>query len=162
MCGIIIQEGVRMSIIFVNDSKQRKFNNYKKDLDLVYKQAINYFELPKDTSLSCILVDQQAMIAYNSKYRNKNQSTDVLTFVDDTQGNYLGDIIINVQAIVEQAHEYGHTIKREICFLFAHGLLHTLGFDHHQPEEEATMIAHQKEILKNVSKRSYQKSNPQV
>ncbi len=149
-----------MSVIFINKSNERKFYNYKKDLQIVFDKTIQYFDLPKDTFISCILVDQQAMIYYNHTYRNKNQSTDVLTFVDETQEDYLGDVIINVNATQKQAKEYEHSIKREICFLFVHGLLHTLGFDHNQPDKEATMIAHQKEILKDVSKRSYQKSNP--
>jgi len=149
-----------MSVIFINKSNEKKYYNYKKDLQHVFDKTVQYFDLANDTSVSCILVDEPSMIDYNYTYRNKNQTTDVLTFVDEVEKDYLGDVLINVKAVSQQAKDYDHSIKREICFLFVHGLLHTLGFDHHQQEEEAIMIAHQKEILKDVSKRSYRKSNP--
>ncbi len=148
-----------MNVNFINQSNQRKFSNYKKDCNDIFNQCKERFNLPKQTTVSCILVDDMTMHQYNHTYRNKDYATDVLTFVDDQDESYLGDVIINVVALEKQAKEYDHTIKREMCFLFAHGLLHTLGFDHQNEQEEAIMIAHQKEILQHVSKRSYRKSN---
>ena len=59
----------------------------------------------------------------------------------------LGDIIISLERAREQAEEYGHSLKREIAFLTAHSMLHLLGYDHMEPEEEKEMFAKQKEIL---------------
>ena len=60
----------------------------------------------------------------------------------------LGDIYISVEKASEQAQEYGHSIKRELCFLFVHGLLHLLGYDHMNKEDEEVMFDLQEKILK--------------
>ena len=65
----------------------------------------------------------------------------------------LGDIFINVQAIRDQAKEYGHSLRREACFLFCHGLLHLMGYDHMEPEEEKVMFELQDVILDEVVSR---------
>ena len=59
----------------------------------------------------------------------------------------LGEIIISLERAKAQAEEYGHSLKREIAFLTAHSMLHLLGYDHMEPEEEAEMFARQKAIL---------------
>ena len=63
----------------------------------------------------------------------------------------LGDIFISYDHAVSQAEEYGHSLKREMCFLFTHGLLHLLGYDHMQEDEEKEMFALQKEILEKLN-----------
>lgn len=67
----------------------------------------------------------------------------------------IGDIFISVDHAKVQAEEYGHDLKREMCFLFTHGLLHLLGFDHMIEEDEIQMIAMQKSILDalNITRR---------
>ena len=64
--------------------------------------------------------------------------------------NELGDIFINVEAIRNQAKEYGHSLRREVCFLFTHGLLHLLGYDHMEEDEEKEMFALQDVILDEI------------
>lgn len=59
----------------------------------------------------------------------------------------LGDIVISVPRALAQAEEYGHSPERELCFLFVHGFLHLIGYDHETEEEEAVMFARQEEIL---------------
>lgn len=62
----------------------------------------------------------------------------------------LGDIIISVPRAVAQAEEYGHSVEREIAFLFVHGFLHLIGYDHETEEEEKTMFAKQEQILEKA------------
>jgi len=59
----------------------------------------------------------------------------------------LGDIYISYDKVISQAEEYGHSTKREICFLAIHGLLHLLGYDHMNKEDEEKMFKLQKELL---------------
>ena len=59
----------------------------------------------------------------------------------------LGDIFINRNRVLSQAKEYGHSTKREFVFLFIHGLLHLLGYDHMKPKDEKIMFALQKKII---------------
>jgi len=59
----------------------------------------------------------------------------------------LGDIVISVPRAASQAAEYGHSLERELGFLFVHGFLHLLGYDHENPEEERVMFAKQEQIL---------------
>lgn len=151
-----------MNLNFKNQTNQNKWYHYKKNLITLFDVIGNYFELDPQTEVSCILVDDTTMHQYNYEYRQIDRSTDVLSFVDDVEHNHLGDIIINVDAVVKQATDYDHSLTRELCFLFTHGVLHTLGYDHHSPDQEQEMISLQKEILSHVSKRRYRKSNSQI
>ena len=60
----------------------------------------------------------------------------------------LGDIYISIDKAKEQAKEYGHSLKRELCFLMTHGFLHLLGYDHMEKEDEMIMFPLQEKILK--------------
>ena len=96
----------------------------------------------------------------NRDYRSIDKPTDVISFaLKDSEEDYmiseeideeLGDIFINVEAVRNQAQEYGHSIRREVCFLFTHGLLHLLGYDHMQSEDEKIMFALQDVILNDL------------
>ena len=77
-------------------------------------------------------------------------------FDDDplnSEANILGDIFINVEAVVSQAKQYQHSEKREIGFHFLHGLLHLLGYDHQDLKQEKAMFALQDKILEGIVKR---------
>ena len=91
-----------------------------------------------------------------------DRPTDVISFAlqDDLDDAFveedlyeLGDIFINVDAIRQQAKEYGHSIRREACFLFCHGLLHLMGYDHMNAEDEKEMFALQDVILDEMVSR---------
>ena len=100
----------------------------------------------------------------NRDFRNIDKPTDVLSFPlltakngsidytdydkDKQSGSILaGDIVISVDKTIEQAKDYGHSFKREMAFLTCHGMLHLLGYDHEDKDDERLMIAKQKEIL---------------
>ncbi len=98
----------------------------------------------------------------NRDYRNIDRVTDVISFaINDQIDDYemmetekeLGDVFINVDYAYLQAKEYGHSFEREFAFLFLHGLLHCLGYDHMQKEDEEVMFKIQDLIIDQVVKR---------
>jgi len=101
-----------------------------------------------EISLSFVSADEIRQL--NNQYRQKNASTDVLSFPADSSGIITGDIVICPEIAIAQASEYGHSVDREMAFLTAHGLLHLMGYDHSNPEEETAMIDAQNAILEKV------------
>ena len=105
------------------------------------------------------LVDEETIHQINRDYRNVDRVTDVISFafndddsdlgkiVGDDIPRLLGEIFICVPRALEQAKEIGNTPERELSFLFVHGLLHLLGYDHMTPEDEAIMFPLQEKIL---------------
>ncbi len=92
----------------------------------------------KEISLSfCSATEIQAL---NKQYRAKDSVTDVLSFPAIPEVPTLGDIVICVERAQEQADELGHSLKRELAFLFVHGLLHLLGYDHEVSEDEERIM----------------------
>ena len=101
-----------------------------------------------------ILVDESEIHQLNKIYRGIDRKTDVITFaLEDSEGvkkpkiRVLGDIYLCVPVAYEQAEIYGHSKIREICFLTTHGILHLLGYDHMNEEEEKIMFSLQEELL---------------
>lgn len=148
-----------MEINITNQSSQKKWSRYKKDFLLIAQRAQEVLKLEDEYSMSVIFVDPSEIHQINKDYRNIDRATDVISFAlrdeaDDyemmEEDNELGDIFINVQAIVDQASEYGHSMRREVCFLFTHGLLHLLGYDHMCEEDEKKMFALQDVILDDI------------
>ncbi len=112
-----------------------------------------------DSELSVTFVSNERIQEINREYREKDYPTDVISFALEEMGEgeiavsgmdlprILGDIIISVKKAREQASEYGHSFDREMGFLAVHGLLHLLGYDHMNEEEEKIMFDRQREIL---------------
>lgn len=91
----------------------------------------------------------------NKEHRGIDSSTDVLSFPFydfDTPEvtTLLGDIVISIDKAKEQAETYGHSLKRELCFLAAHSALHLLGYDHENDKEREEMENRQKELLNSL------------
>jgi probable rRNA maturation factor len=117
----------------------------------------------KRGTLSVSIVSNQKIQSLNKKWRQKNSATDVLSFsllVEDEESLAfalmteampleLGEIIISAPRALAQAQQYGHSFDREMAFLFVHGFLHVLGFDHMTAREEKEMFGRQNEILLN-------------
>ncbi|MBR5858892.1 MAG: rRNA maturation RNase YbeY [Clostridia bacterium] len=96
--------------------------------------------------------DDNEIREINKEHRGIDKPTDVLSFpfldFDSPETlTLLGDIIISRDTAYRQAKEYGHSAKREFCFLAAHSALHLLGYDHETDEEREEMEAKQREIL---------------
>ena len=68
-------------------------------------------------------------------------------FEPDTGELILGEIILSIDKLQEQALAYGHSLEREFAFLVAHSMLHLCGYDHMEPEEEEVMFNQQEEVL---------------
>lgn len=116
------------------------------------------------------LVDNAQIHDINKQYRNIDRPTDVISFAlnDDVEdemeiifevedeseldpiSGMLGDIIISIERAEEQRQEYGHSLERELGFLFVHGFLHLLGYDHDNDEAEKEMFGKQELILQKV------------
>lgn len=104
--------------------------------------------------VSLLFTGNDEIQVINREYRDKDQPTDVISFAyheteDFDIGPYdtLGDIVISLERVVEQAKEYNHSPKREIFYVLTHGILHLLGYDHIEEEERKEMRAKEEEIL---------------
>lgn len=145
-----------MNIDFVFDNEVENFeNNYEQDFTAIIEQALKTLGIEDDVEVSCVLVDDERIHEINREYRHIDRSTDVISFaMEDNDQFYvegmprtLGDIFISVDHAKKQAEEYGHSLKREMCFLFTHGILHLLGYDHMTDEQEKEMFGLQDQIL---------------
>ena len=116
-------------------------------------------QIKKNYEVDLSLVDEETIHEINREYRNVDRVTDVISFAfedDDSDlgrikgedvPRMLGEIFICVPRALEQAKEIGNTPERELCFLFVHGLLHLLGYDHMKKEDEEIMFPLQERIL---------------
>lgn len=140
------------NISFFNEVDE-DLSEYEKDINKVLNTALKN-EKVKDVEFNIIFVDEDYIHNLNKTYRGIDRVTDVISFAleDDPDTvvydkRVLGDIYICVKRCHEQAIEYGHSFKREICFLSVHGLYHLLGYDHQTKEEEDIMFGKQEEAL---------------
>lgn len=124
------------------------------------KEILNYAakkeSLHENTELSVVIVHNDDIQQLNKSYRQLDQPTDVLSFplvddfndIDDEIPLMLGDIIISVDKVKEQAERFKHSFDRELAFLAVHGFLHLIGFTHDDEAEEKLMFGKQEQILK--------------
>lgn len=100
--------------------------------------------------LSVLLVDAEAMATLHEKFMHEPGPTDVLSFPmdelrpgddDETPEGLLGDVVLCPQVAESQARAAGHSAEEELHHLFVHGVLHLLGYDHAEPDEEREMVA---------------------
>ena len=119
--------------------------------------ALDYLHVHPDAELAIVLVDEGAMEQLHLQWMDEPGPTDVLSFPMDelrpgteeaiTPAGLLGDIVLCPQVAIAQAETAGHSPLDEMLLLTAHGILHLLGFDHAEPEEEREMFALQRDIL---------------
>lgn len=149
---------MEIEMSFFNDTNENKYSEeYFYDLANVIFKHLNlddYFIF----DINLVSLDEIHRI--NREYRNIDRPTDVISFAfeDEIEGENhinrtknlprtLGEIFICVDKCKMQAEEYAHSIDREMAFLFTHGLLHLLGYDHMNDEEEKIMFKIQDEIM---------------
>ena len=139
--------------------------------NLVAEKVLDMEECPYEVQVNLVITDNEEIRRVNLEFRSINAATDVLSFpmipfespsdfspVEeddsyfdmDTDELMLGDIMISADRVLSQAREYGHSVKREFCFLVAHSMLHLLGYDHMTPEEASVMEQKQASALEQL------------
>ncbi len=121
--------------------------------------ALDYMKIHRDADLAIAFIDEAAMEVLHVEWMDEPGPTDVLSFPMDelrpgsegqlTPPGLLGDIVICPQVAAVQAEAAGHPTVNEILLLTTHGILHLLGFDHAEPEEEKEMFGLQRDILES-------------
>lgn len=142
-----------MDHVVINDNYGYSDYEYLNEVvlkTLEHEKAMNAY-------VSIVFVSESEIQDLNRVYRGKDAVTDVISFAFEDNENHLpkdvrilGDIYICIPRMKYQAEEYGHSEKRELSFLTVHGLLHLLGYDHMEKEEERVMFQLQDEILESV------------
>lgn len=136
------------------------FNETSHDIEEDIIELKTFLEnVAKDEKLdngefNVIIVDNEKIKQINKEYRNVDRETDVISFALEDDKTFviqdyrvLGDIYISIDKALEQSREYGHSFKREFSFLALHGLLHLLGYDHMEKDDEEVMFSKQEEVL---------------
>lgn len=128
---------------------------YQTLIKRVIRAAVNEHYPNHRFEVNVTVCDDETIRAINNEHRGIDRPTDVLSFPffdfdTPNQTVLLGDIIISRDTAYRQAKEYGHSPKREFCFLAAHSALHLLGYDHETDEERVVMEAKQRDILDNL------------
>ena len=142
-------------------SFDERYDYLEKTYGDLLSYVFSFLNLKADPLISVTIVDNETIQEINKTYRGIDRPTDVISFAfldddenrDDDLHNEglidLGEIYISLPKAIEQAQDYGHSLERELDFLFVHGLLHLLGYDHMNEEDEKEMFALQETILTN-------------
>ncbi|MCE5198025.1 rRNA maturation RNase YbeY [bacterium] len=126
----------------------------------VARRLLQAEDCSANTEVSILLTDDKQIAELNKQYRGIEDPTDVLSFSliegddefpPDEEGGLLGDVVISIETAQKQAEAQGHDLDHEIDVLLVHGLLHLLGYDHAEPEDEKEMFGRQAEILKIIA-----------
>ena len=143
--------------------------DYRQIAEKVINHCIEREKFPYEAEINLTLTDNEGIHIINKEYRDIDRATDVLSFpmlsyetpgdfsflMDENDNDFnpdtgeaiLGDIIISVDKVREQAEEYGHSELREFAFLITHSMLHLFGYDHMEPEEAEVMENKQRQRL---------------
>lgn len=122
-------------------------------IDRVANQTLEHLKRGKNFEISVSFVSDKEIRALNKAYLGNNYVTDVLSFpMEDEFGSeydnvILGDVVISIDKIKEQAMEFNHSFERELAYLFVHSLLHLFGYDHIDEEDKVKMRTEEKSIM---------------
>ena len=131
------------------DKEIKELEDLKKVIDIAIKS-----EKVNNVEFNVIIVDNERIHEINREYRHIDRPTDVISFALEDDESFpgmetrvLGDIYISLDKVYEQSEAYGHSFFRELAFLTVHGLLHLLGYDHMEKEDEKEMFSRPELIL---------------
>lgn len=158
-----------MSYFIENEYGDIDIPSYEKVICSVIEQALIYMDCPYTCEVNVLLTNNENIQNINREQRGIDAPTDVLSFplvdynlpgdfslVETSESDYfhpetgellLGDIVISIDRVYEQAESYNHSKTRELAFLIAHSMLHLCGYDHIDEEEQKVMEKLQEEIL---------------
>ena len=140
-------------------------DEFEKTISKVLEECFKVENLPEDKLLvSITLTNPENIRKLNCEYRNIDKSTDVLSFpmfekneIDEMVKlgsneipETIGDIVISVDRVKEQAEEYGHSFEREFSYMIVHGFYHLMGYDHIKEEDKAIMRPKEENILNKL------------
>ena len=156
-----------MTVTIEYEAEERLEVPYEEIIRNVVEEALDYVECPYDAEVNVVLTDNEGIHQINLDMRGIDRPTDVLSFpmcdfetpgdfdgLEETPEEYfnpdtgelmLGDIVISVEKVKEQAEKFGHSETRELAFLVAHSMLHLSGYDHMEDEERLDMEEKQEE-----------------
>lgn len=140
-------------------------SNEEEIIKNVVKTVLEQEGIKHELDVYITLTNNEEIHKINKEYRNVDRPTDVLSFpmferneIDNLRTNkitdteeILGDIIISIPKVKEQAEEYGHSYERELAYLTTHGMLHLLGYDHMIEEEKDVMREHEEKALEKLN-----------
>lgn len=157
-----------MTIIFEDESGRELTFDGQALAEQVVEAVLDMEQCPYEAEISLLLTNNEGIHEVNKETRDIDRPTDVLSFPAleyETPGDFdfleeeelcfhpetgelmLGDILVSVDKVYEQAEEYGHSLKREYAFLIAHSMLHLCGYDHMETNEAKVMEQKQEEVL---------------
>ena len=158
-----------MSITIDYETEQQLEVDYERIIREIIEESLDYEGCPYEAEISVLITDNEEIQEINREHRQIDRPTDVLSFPMleyETPSDFsrveeefcdcfnpesgelmLGDIILSVDKIKEQAQAYGHSVERELAVLVAHSMLHLCGYDHMEDEERLVMEQKQEEIL---------------
>ena len=158
-----------MTINYEDESQEGLSIPCEKIITEIVQAALYYEKCPYEAEVNVLLTDNEHIREMNREFRGIDRATDVLSFpmgdyetpsdfssLEEHSEDYfnpetgellLGDIVISVEKVAEQAALYGHSEERELAFLTAHSMLHLFGYDHMEDSEREVMEKKQEEIL---------------
>ncbi len=131
--------------ILINNNTQTFTAEMEELVRKVIEHVVNLEGATDALEVSVLITNNDEIQALNAQYRELDLPTDVLSFPMDEE--YLGDIVISMEKLFEQAEEYGHSPQRELGFLTVHGMLHLLGYDHIEEADRVLMRQREETIL---------------
>lgn len=161
-----------MSIYIENETETGLDFDYEDVIRKVINYSLDFIQCPYETEVNVVITDNDGIHQVNKEYRNIDRPTDVLSFPMieyEEAGNFdiidennedvfnpetgelvLGDIMISIEKVKEQALDYDHSELRELAFLTAHSMLHLFGYDHMEEEERKVMEEAQRSIMEGL------------
>ena len=152
-------------MIEVNYNAISELPNEEKLIKEVVSRVLEEEKVLPEVDVYITLTNNEEIHKINKEYRDVDRPTDVLSFpmyerdeiaglkndTDDEIEKILGDIIVSIEKVREQAEEYGHSFERVLAYLVTHGMIHLLGYDHMIEEEKAVMRKREEEILETLN-----------
>ncbi len=152
-----------MGVIITNQTRSTLPDECESLLTQLMVYYLEQETIPPNAEVGLTFVDDDVIQELNAEHRGIDKSTDVLSFPlyepdepfeeDADMPILLGDVVISVPHAIAQAEEYGHSVTREVAYLFVHGLLHLAGYDHMTDEERREMRIQEEALLERAEVR---------